>query len=223
MLHPKKITAFIVALVAFVTAHAQPTQFSLATDVSVLRSFKETQQYWAIGQTVKFHFNFMPKDGAYAWLAYFADGKFVNGLTAIAKSPTTTPQQIDYFNGSALRFEHISLGWQHYLHGKFNSEYWNLYAYGGFGLMIGRVVNTPTTPIDTSMYHVEVLSGKGHFKRLTFDLGLGAELSLSAAVYMYLEARAMVPTTYYPSPYLLVNYKAPFTGAGSFGFRILFD
>lgn len=192
--------------------------------MSILRSFKKEQRYWSIGQTVHFHFHFTPTDGAYAWISYYSDGKFSNALTADAKSSTTLPQQIGYQNKAQVRFKHISFGWKRYLKGRFDSEKkWSLYGYAGFGLMMGSIVNTHSVGIDTSIYIVPVLGGKANFKRLTLDVGLGAEFPLGADIYLYFEGRALIPTTDYPSHYLFINKKAPFTGAANAGLRILFN
>lgn len=224
MSYKKKIPVLIIAFFSLLPAFSQQTQFSLATDASLLRSFKKEQRYWSIGQTVHFHFHFTPKDGAYAWISYYSDGKFKNNLTADAKSSTTAPQQISYQNKAEVRFKHISLGWKHYLKGTMNSEKtWNLYGYAGFGLMMGRIINSHSAVIDTGMYTVPVLSGKANFKRLTLDLGLGVEFPIGADVYLYFEGRALVPTTDYPSQYLFINKNAPFTGEANAGIRILFN
>ena len=195
----------------------------MATDLSLLRSFKQEQRYWAIGQTITANFHFFPKDGVYAWLTYYGDGKFSNTLAANAKSSATTPQQIIYVNSAALDLKEISLGWKHFFKGHFDSEAtWNLYGLAGFGLMFCNVTNTQTPGIDTSAYVAPVIGGKGYFKRLTLDLGLGLEFAVGADVYIYTEARTLVPTTDYPSPYLFVNENAPFTAAINLGLRILF-
>lgn len=204
-------------------ASGQSAQFSLATDANVLRSFKKDQRYWAIGQTVHGHFHFTPRDGFYAWLSYYSDGRFGNTVTATAKSTTTTPQQISYRNDALLRFKHISLGWKRYLKGTCESEkQWSLYGFAGFGLMLGVVTNTHSVNIDLNAYDAPVLVGKANFKRLTLDLGLGAEQPVGGDVFLYAEARALAPTTDYPSKYLFVNDNAPFTATANLGIRILF-
>jgi len=182
------------------------------------------QRYWSIGQTVNFHFHFTPKDGAYAWLSYYSAGKFSNNVPAQAKLPATLPQQVVYRNDAQLRFKQISIGWQRYLKGAYNIEKkWSLYAYAGFGLMLGSVVNSQSALIDTSLYNVPVLGGKANFKRLTLDLGLGVEFPVGGDVFFYFEGRALIPTTDYPSPYLFINNNAPFCGAANAGIRILFN
>jgi hypothetical protein len=205
------------------SAFSQPTTFSLATDLSLQRSFKKEQRYWAVGQTVHFHFHFTPKDGAYAWVSYYSTGKFSNTVTAVAKSIVTIPSELAYRNNAEMRIKHISLGWKRYLKGSPNSETWNLYGYAGFGLLMGRVINTHEPVIDTAVYTVPVRSGKGNFTRLTFDLGLGGEIHIGGDIYIYLEARALVPTTDYPSKHLLINDNAPFMGAANAGVRVFFD
>jgi len=123
-----------------------------------------------------------------------------------------------------MQFKHVSLGWKRYLKGAYDSENkWNLYGYAGFGLMIGTVTNNHSIVIDTAGYTVSVLSGKANFKRLTFDIGSGVEIPLGGAIYFYIEARALIPATDYPSKYLFINNNAPFTGAANGGIRVLFN
>jgi hypothetical protein len=203
---------------------SQQTQFSLSTDFGLLRSFKKQQQYWAVGQTVTCHFHFTKKSEVYAWITYFSQGKFTNRLTATAKSAATNPQQLSYNNTARLSFRHVSIGWKHYLKGASNSEdEWGLYAYAGLGLMLGKVSNAHSLVIDSADYILPVLPGTGRFKRLTLDLGLGYEVPVGGDVFLYLEGRALVPTTDYPSNYLFINKYAPFTASANVGFRILFD
>jgi len=219
----KEFVILLFPVFVYTTVFPQTTNFSLASDVSILHSFKKDQRYWSIGQTVHFHFHFTPKDGAYAWVAYYSNGKFSNNINATAKSTVTVPRQVSYRNNAELLFKHISLGWERYLKGTFDAEKgWNLYGYAGFGLMLGHVVNTHSVSIDTAIYTVPVLPGRANFKRLTLDIGLGIEFPVGGDIYLYLEGRALVPTTDYPSQYLFINKHAPFTGAANGGLRILF-
>jgi hypothetical protein len=201
----------------------QQTQFSIATDLGLQRSFKKEQRYWAGGHTLHAHFHFTPKDGLYAWLSYYSNGKFTNRLVATAKSPATVPQAVNYTSTSLMRFKQLSAGWKKYLKGAYNSEDWNIYGYAGFGIILGRVENTYSNPIDTSTYDVPVRSGKANFKRLTFDLGLGWESFLGGSTYFYLEGRAWIPTSGYPSKFIVANRNAPLVGMFNLGVRILFD
>ena len=170
------------------------------------------------------HFNFAPKNGMYVWLAYYSNGKFSNHPTATAKSIFTLPQQIDYTNDAQMRIKHISVGWKHYLKGAYNIEdSWSLYGYAGFGLLLGSIENQHSVSIDSAEYYIPVLKGKANFKRLTLDLGLGYEMPVGGDIYFYMEGRAFLPTTDYPSNYLFVNKKAPLTGSLNTGLRILFD
>lgn len=217
----RKIYLSLLATCCSIVVFSQ-TQFSLATDLSILRSFKKSQRYWAVGQTVHLHFHFTPKDGAYAWISYYSEGRFRNEASAPAKSPLTVPQFIPYTNTAAMRIKQVSLGWKHYMKGGANRERGiNSYGYAGFGLMLGRVINTHSVSVDTSQYTLPVEAGKANFKRLTLDLGLGAEVHLGADIYLYAEGRGLIPTTDYPSTHLFVNDNAPFTATANIGFRIL--
>ena len=218
----KRFIIFLFFIFFTVVVFAQ-TQFSIATDLGLQRSFKKEQQYWAGGHTIQAQFHFTPKDGAYLWLSYYTNGKYSNNVTANAKSITTLPQQINYVNNAVMRFKQISIGWRKYLKGTFNAEEgWNIYGYAGFGLILGRIENTHSVSIDTVVYNVPVRIGKANFKRLTLDLGFGWEAPLGADVFIYAEGRAWIPTTDYPSKYIFVNDNAPLVGMFNAGIRILF-
>jgi hypothetical protein len=220
--HPK-IFLSLVFLFFCGTAFSQQAQFSLATDVSLFRSFKKDQRYLSLGQTITGHFNFTDADAFYVWFAYSSNGKFKKQLDATAKSVLTIPQQVGYTNYARLRFNHISMGWKHYLKGAYNTEdSWNLYGYAGFGLMFGIAQNTHSVAIDSADYDIPVWSGKAKFKRLTIDLGLGYEIPVGGDIYFYMEGRALVPTTDYPSRYLFLNENAPLMGSVNAGLRLLF-
>jgi hypothetical protein len=213
------LSLFLIPAAAF----SQFPQFSLSTDLSIQRSFKKEQRYWAFGHTTCTHFHLTPVDGIYISFVYYSNGKFNNDLTATAKSALTTPQQIRYVNAGNMRLKELSIGWKRYLKGTFNAEKsWNLYGYAGFGLMFGRVVNTHSIFVDTAIYNAPVLSGTGSFKRLTFDLGLGTEVPVGADFFIYTEGRVWIPTTDYPSKFVFVNKKAPLAGMVSLGLRLLF-
>ena len=88
--------------------------------------------------------------------------------------------------------------------------------------MFGTVENRHSTSIDTADYVAPVVQGKGHFKRLTFDVGLGYEIQVADDIYFYTEARVLLPTTDYPSDYLFVDENAPLTGSINAGIRLFF-
>jgi len=191
----------------------------------ILRSFKNDQRFWAVGQNIRIDWDFTSKGGAYASLSYSSYGKFTNELSATAKAATTSPQQISFDNNAQIRFEQISLGFKHYFVGSSDAEVkWNLYTITGFGLMFGRVTNDYSTSIDTSLYNApqQPVNGKGHFKRLTLDLGVGWEIPLSADFYLYASGKVWIPTSDYPSKYLFVNDNAPLIAMFGIGVRILF-
>jgi len=221
---PKTISLFVVCIYSQVTF--SQVRLSVATDLSAQRSFKEGQRFWAIGQNIVFDWHFTPKGTAYGLVSYYSVGKFENSLVATAKSPTTSPQEISFTNKAEVRFHQISLGWKQYLVGNFDAEIkWNLYSITGFGLLFGKADNSFSTVIDTSLYNPPTypVSGRGHFKRLTFDVGLGWEIPVSATTFVYSEGKIWIPTTDYPSKYLLVNDNAPLVAVVSLGLRILFE
>lgn len=204
-------------------AHSQLSGFSVATDLSVQRNFKKEQRFWAIGQTVHAHFHITPREGAYAWFTYYSKGHFSNHVTATAKSPSTTPQSINFINSASMRLKHFSLGYKKYLRGSSVAEKsWNFYFFAGLGLLLGRVDNSHSVNIDTASYYLPVLSGKANFKRLTLDPGLGIERYIGGDVYLYAEGRVWVPTTDYPSTYIFVNENAPWAAMLNVGLRVLF-
>jgi hypothetical protein len=222
----KKKTFILSVFISFfaIAVFSQRPVLSIATDLGLQHSFKKEQRYWAVGHTVHMHFNFTPREGLYAWIAYYSNGKFSNNVMATAKSSSTTPQQKNYVNNATMRFKHFSIGWRHYLKGADDVDgTWSLYCYTGFGLLMGKVSNTHSIAVDTSLYNVPVLKGTAKFKRLTFDLGLGWEVLLGGSVYFYNEVRLWIPTTDYPSDHIFVNQNAPLVGSLNFGLRILFD
>jgi len=220
----KTISLFVVCISSQLVF--SQARVSIATDLCAQRSFKEDQRFWALGQNIVVDWHFSPKGTAYGLISYYSVGKFKNSLTATAKSTTTSPQEVTFTNNAEVRFHQISLGWKQYLVGTFDAEIkWNLYTITGFGLMFGKAKNNFSTVIDTTLYNPPEypVSGSGHFKRLTFDVGLGFEIPVSAAAFVYSEGKLWIPTTDYPSKYLLVNDNAPLVAVLSVGLRILFD
>jgi len=201
-------------------------KFSIATDVSVLHNFDPQQKFTVPGLTITPQWHLDEKNTVYAWLNFHMKGKYENILIATAKSPTTQPQTISFSDQSEMKLKQISFGFKRYLIGSFNSlEKFNLYAAGGFGVMLGNASNTFSTNIDTALYTIQynVVPGAGDFKRLTFDVTGGVEFPFSYEIYIYSEMRMYIPTTDYPSKYLLNNSHAPFLCGINLGLRILFD
>ena len=221
------IRKFILGIILLVSdqqfAYSQPPQFSIATDVGVQKSLKIGQQFWAFGHTIQAQFHITEKDALYTWLSYYTNGKFRNSVTATAKDPLTLPQQVNYTNSAVMSFRQFSVGWKRYLKGQYNSESgYNVYVYGGFGLLFGRVENHHSVVIDTLDYQVPVRAGSAKFKRLTADLGLGSEIPLGGDFYLYFEGRLWLPASDYPSKYVFVNDDAPLVAMFNTGIRILF-
>ncbi|HEY2720220.1 MAG TPA: hypothetical protein VGI82_00760 [Chitinophagaceae bacterium] len=200
-------------------------RFSLATDISLERSFKKDQRFWAFGQNVILNWHLTQKNGLYASLCYYSNGNFKNSLSASAKSSSTSPQDIFFVNRAQLRLIQISFGWKYYVVGTNDAESkWNLYTISGFGLIFGQASNIYSLSVDTSLYNLpqQPVNGAGHFKRLTIDLGLGWEIPIGGDLYFYSEAKMWIPTTDYPSKYLFINNNAPLVGTVSAGLRISF-
>jgi hypothetical protein len=220
----KPILTFIL-LGTIVYTSAQKPDISISTDLAATVSLKKQQRFIAIGQTIVGNIHLAPKDAAYIWYAFSGPGRFHNDFVATAKAASTTPQEMDFKNYSQIRFKHLSIGWKHYVVGAYNTEsLWNLYFAAGFGLVMAKVINTYTIPVDTVNYNFpsNPVNGDGKFRRLTFDAAIGFEIPLGMDIYLYSEARAWIPASDYPSKYLFINDMAPFIGTANLGLRILF-
>lgn len=220
----KNLSILFLSSLFSLTLFAQVKQFSVATDLGLIRSFKKEQRFLSFGHTVQAQFHLSDKDAVYVWASYYANGKFKNNVTAIARSGATSPSEINYTNNAEMRLRQFSIGWKKYLKGNYQIEQgYSIYGYAGLGVVFGRMENQHSVAIDTALYDLPVLSGKRPFKRLTLDLGLGAELPLGNALYLYAEGRTWIPTTDYPSKHLYRNRNAPVTGMINIGMRVLFD
>ena len=220
----KKGFFLFVAVIGGWAAAAQNAA-SIATDVSILRSFTPGHRFWSFGQAVQGIYHLQPTESLYAQVSYYTNGKSKNALEATAKDAATLPQTVGYTAYSSVRLRHLSLGWQHYFVGAYNSELgWNLYGRAGFGLLAGRVENRHHHAVDTTLYHLpqQALAGSAHFKRLTFDVSLGTEIILGAGVYLYTDVRTWIPASHFPSSYLY-NNNLPRTLMVNGGIRVLFD
>ncbi len=218
-----QIAITVSLLTAVLSLQAQTTRFSMATDLSVQHSFKKEQRFTVIGQTTYLHIHVTPMDGFYASFAYYSNGKFSNNLTAPAKSVSTIPTQISYVNNANMRLKEFSMGWKKYLLGNAMTDKGiNIYASAGFGLMLGRVENRHSVDIDTAVYDVPVLKGRANFKRLSIDPGIGVDRYIGADIYIYAEGRVWIPTDGFPSRYIYINDRAPWTGMVSLGLRVMF-
>ncbi|HEY9362803.1 MAG TPA: hypothetical protein VIQ00_06050 [Chitinophagaceae bacterium] len=200
-------------------------RFSLATDFSLLRNFKSSQKFWAVGQTVQADFHFTPVNTLYVFVSYYSPGKFNNLLTATAKQLTTQPNEINFTNQSQVNFKTFSVGWKRFLKGSAYAESsWNLYGYAGFGLLLAKAQNTFSVMPDTSNYILpeHPINGDGRFQRLTIDAAVGGEYPIGGDLYLYLEGRTWILTSDYPTKYLQANQNSPVVITANFGLRILF-
>lgn len=200
-------------------------QASIATDVSLLRSFTKGSSFWAVGQTVQAQYHFTEKTTAYAWVCYYTNGRFKNALTAAATDALTQPQLLPYTTHTTLRTRQLSLGIKQYVKGAYNSEApLSLYALAGFGLLSLKPENTYSIPVDTARYTVpqKGVAGGATVVRLTADVGIGAETLLGSGIYWYGDVRTWIQASRFPSPYLY-NNATPRMAIVSTGLRILFD
>jgi len=207
------------------SAQGQYNGFSVSTDLSLLRSFQKNQQFNAIGNCIRFTSHITPQDGFYAWLSFYGSKDVYAVAEATAKDPSTQPQTLSFTNRSSIRIRNISLGWTHYFVRtmKEENQIFGLYGQAGFGLLFGRVKNLFVDAVDTAFYSTTLRPGSSGFKRLTLDLGLGAEKNIGGEVFLFLETRCYVPASSYENPYLFVNKNAPLTGTLHLGLRVLFD
>ncbi len=213
----------LLLLVSFSINAWSQAEFSLATDLSVLRNLNKGQEFWTIGQTVKGNFHFTDKTAGYVWLSYYGKGNFTTTSDAEAKSAFTVPQFINYSVRSSVRYRQVSVGLKRYFKGTYNFEAVNIYGYAGFGLMLGKVDNVFRADIDTTRYTIQPpLQGSGKFNRLTFDAGLGTEYPVAPDIYIYSELRTWIPSSGFPSQYLHNNNNVPSILAFNIGARLLF-
>ena len=217
----KLLISFAIFILSSVYCFAQ-TRLSVTSDFSLQRALNKQQRYWAFGQTIGLQLGLSAKDAAYFSFAYYSNGKVSTALEAVAKSPATTPERIAYTNQAKIGLRQMSVGWRHYLKGNFASEEWSIYSLLGFGLLFGTANNSLTMPVDSSLYNLAVMPGKGRFKRLTYDLGLGFEQPMGGDIFFYGELKTFIPSTDYPSQYLYVSDDAPLSAYFNLGFRILF-
>jgi len=198
----------------------------MATDISLLHNFDGQQKFTAVGQTIIPQWHFDKKSTVYAWFSYHANAKYKTTLTATARSPVTQPQSFSFTNESVMRLRQVSIGYKRYFIGSFeNLEKFSAYIAGGLGLMAGTASNSFSTYIDTALYTINsnVVHGTGDFKRLTFDITGGVEFPVAYEIFVYSEVRMHIPTTDYPSNYLVKSSNAPFVGTINLGIRISFN
>lgn len=190
-----------------------------------MRNFSPHQKFFAIGQTIKPTFHLAKKDGVYAWLNYYGEGRFDNNFTATARSSQTVPQAKAFKVTGRWLSNEVSVGWSHYFKGAYDNESsWNLYTMAGFGLMFAKVENIFRPAIDTATYFLaSPLPGVSTFRRLTVDLGLGLEYPASSNFFFYGDVRTWIASSSYPSPYLHSNKNVPLPITLSVGIRVLFD
>lgn len=218
----KKLVLLTIILSVCLSGFAQ---FSLGVDFTQLRNISEQQKFWASGETVQVNYPLTGKESVYGWVNYYNNGRFSNVNYAKAKFTSTNPQLLPYTVTSWWRYHQFSIGWKHYFKGSYNSEdRVNIYGLAGFGLVTSKVHNVFEPRPKDSLYTIQgALEGDGVFRKLSFDLGLGAEWPFGGNFYGYADVRTWLPTSAYPSPYQQ-NINSKITPViASVGLRMLFD
>jgi hypothetical protein len=198
-------------------------QFSLGTDVSVLRNSSPAQQFWTVGQTIRAEWYTGPKDGPYLSIGYYVKSKFDNQFSARAKSSTINPAEIMYRANSSWQFRQALLGWKHYFKGRFDGES-NAGIYGtiGTGLLFARIENSFSQSVDTSLYASPgPTAAAGTFRRIILDMGLGGEWAIGADVYAFGELRSLLQASETPSPLVAGSRAIPLAASVHAGLRVL--
>lgn len=201
----KRLFFIFLSSILLIKAEAQ---LSISTDLTLLRNLSEQQKFWAIGQSVRFEYAVSKKVTFYGLVNYYGKGKFTNTYTAQAKTSAITPQTTNYHLTSEWRFNQLSLGWKHFFVGGFeNEDKVNIYALAGFGLLFNKVINKIEN-LDTVKYIPNgIQAGSSTQRRLTFDLGAGVEFPLGGNFFGYTDVRTWIPTTSYPSKYIINENK----------------
>jgi hypothetical protein len=215
-------TLLLLAAFCLATVASAQSQIGLSTGLSLLRSLSPSQTFWTVGQTVSVNLHFAPQQTAYASLDYYRERGFTNNFIATAKSPATLPQTIPFNATGRLRYRQISLGLKHFFRGAYDARGVSLYGLAGFGFLFARATNTVSVAVDTTAYHTPVVSGKGGIKRLTFDVGLGAEVHAGSFLYLVGSVRTWLPSSHHSSPLLHNSNRVPLALMASAGVRLLF-
>jgi hypothetical protein len=215
-------TRLLLAAFCLATVASAQSRFGLSTGLSLLRNLSPSQTFWTIGQTVSANLHFAPQQTAYASLDYYQERGFINNFTATAKLPATLPQTIPFNATGRLRYRQLSVGLKHYFRGAYDSRSVSIYGLTGFGFLFARATNAVSVAVDTSAYYSPVIAGQGGIKRLTFDLGLGAEVHAGSFLYLVGSVRAWLPSSYHSSPLLHNSDRVPLSLMASAGVRFLF-
>src|SRR5688572_20810320 len=109
----KMVLIWMLLVVGTIRLNAQ-AKVSFATDLSLMGNFSPKQEFFTIGQTIQFNVHVTPKISFYSWFLYHGPGRFENDYKAIAKSPSTTPAEINYKVKGVWRMREFSLGLKPY-------------------------------------------------------------------------------------------------------------
>ena len=200
------------------------TQFSIATDLSLLRNFSDGQSFTVLGQTVQGQFHVSKKETFYAWIGYYEPGRVNGRYTTRAKQTTTAPAFKTFIVNSTWRFRELSLGWKHYFKSDYKDENkLSIYSLVGFGLLFNKINNVYNVKVDTALFvPVQPFAGNTTDRKITFDLGVGGEFPFRGSIFLYADARTYIPASSFVSPYLH-NQNKMLPVMINVGLRVLFS
>jgi hypothetical protein len=216
----KKIILTVLTALSLFSAKAQ---FSIGSDLSIVRQIGESKSFWGLAQSVQPSYGLTKKFLFYATLGYTSADKTTNRFTTNALADTITPKKINYSANTEWRTRQFATGIKYYFKGSYdNEEGLNVYGMAGIGVMSIKLTTDYTAGIDTSNYQsFPPYPGEGTVNKLSFDSGLGIEGPLGGNFFWYTEAKAWIPTDKVTSPYLLGSNKVMPIMVGA-GLRVLF-
>lgn len=199
-------------------------QFSIATDINVMRQFGKQQSFWSMAQTVQFSYALKNKESIYLSIGNSTPHDIKDNFITKAKSDTIFPKAIGYVATSSWRTRQFTAGWKHYFTGGYNSEDGlSIYGLAGAGIMSVKISTQFSLGVDTTHYYaLTPLAGTQSVNRLSFDVGLGIEKPIMGNFFWYAEAKTWIHKGAFRSPLLArQNEKITPVMIGG-GLRILF-
>lgn len=220
------VSRILVLTVLFaVFLHTAWGQGSVASNSIFMYTANRQNNYFAFGQDLRGDYHFSDRWTGSASIGFYTAGKYSNRFTATAKTPGTLPASTSFEAVTRLYTKHFTMGARYYFKGSYRQEYgYSLYGYLGYGILFMKVQNDYNA-VDTAAYDTGIAPspGEGKFNRLTIDGGAGIELPIGPNVFLYGEARAIVPLTDYPSRFIVYNKGVPLPLSIGVGIRVLFD
>ncbi len=186
------------AVVSFFNADAQ---FSISSDLSVMRQFGKQQSFWSLAQNVQLSYAFTRTESLYFSIGNATPHKEIGKYVTQAKVDTFYPKAIGYRATTSWTTRQFSAGLKHYFAGTHNSETGtNIYGIVGVGLMSVKLLTEYSIGIDTVHYQSIVpYAGTKAVNRLSADLGVGIEAPLRGSFYWYAQAKTWIHAGTIPS------------------------